>query len=94
MVLLVLIGTIGILAYAGFLLDPSHRGDLLPYAMVITAETILVAQALLAMWTILSGSSDPRDYVYHDAAARLMPGAGATAMTRCTWRAHLSSSTS
>ena len=40
MVLLVLIGTIGILAYAGFLLDPSHRGDLLPYAMVITAETI------------------------------------------------------
>lgn len=76
MVLLVLIGTIGILAYSGFLLDPSHRGDLLPYAMVITAETILVAQALLAMWTILSGSSDPRDYVYHDAAARLMPGAG------------------
>ncbi|MCT9820606.1 glycosyltransferase [Microbacterium sp. W1N] len=73
MILLVLIATIGILAYAGFLLDPAHRGDWLPYSMVIVAETILVAQALLAMWTILSAGTDPRDFAYHDAAARLLP---------------------
>lgn len=72
MILLVLIATIGILAYTGFLLDPAHRGDWLPYSMVIVAETILVVQALLAMWTILSAGSDARDFAYHDAAARLM----------------------
>lgn len=75
MILLVLIATIGILAYAGFLLDPGHRGDWLPYSMVIVAESILVAQALLAMWTILSASADPRDFAYNDAAGRLMPHA-------------------
>ena len=37
LVLLVIIATLGILAYAGFLLDPASRGDWLPYAMVITA---------------------------------------------------------
>ena len=67
MTLLVLIATIGILLYAGFLLNPANRGDFLPYVMVITAESILVAHALAAMWTILSGSQDPRDFAYHKA---------------------------
>ena len=67
LVLLVIIGTLGILAYAGFLLDPASRGDWLPYAMVIAAESILISQALLSMWTILSGTYDPRDFAFHHA---------------------------
>ena len=65
MVLLVLVATLGILLYAQFLLNPSNRGDLLPYSMIIVAEAILVVQALLAMWTILSGGQDPRDFDFH-----------------------------
>jgi len=65
MTLLVLVSTLGILVYSGFLLNPANRGDLLPYVMVIGAESILVGHALLAMWTILAGSVDPRDFAYH-----------------------------
>lgn len=65
MILLVLIATLGILFYAQFLLNPANRGDLLPYAMVIAAEAILILQALFAMWTILSGGADPRDFAFH-----------------------------
>ncbi|MDN4480782.1 glycosyltransferase family 2 protein [Demequina muriae] len=69
MILLVLVSTLGILVYTGFLLDPSNRGDLIPYIMVITAESILVFHALLAMWTILSGAQSSRDFAYHRARA-------------------------
>ncbi len=71
LVMLVLIATAGILAYAGFLLNPASRGDWLPYSMVIVAESVLIAQALLSMWTILSGSQDPRDFAFHNARAAL-----------------------
>jgi cellulose synthase (UDP-forming) len=71
LVLLVLIGTGGILLYAGFLLNPASRGDWLPYVMVIGAESVLIFQALLSMWTILSGSQDPRDFGFHRAKAGL-----------------------
>jgi cellulose synthase (UDP-forming) len=71
MTLMVVVATIGILAYSFFLLSPEHRGDTIPYVMVITAESILVFHALLSMWTILSGARDPRTFAYHDAAARL-----------------------
>ncbi|MBG6054404.1 cellulose synthase (UDP-forming) [Salinibacterium sp. CAN_S4] len=71
LVILVLIATLGILAYASFLLNPASRGDWLPYTLVIVAETILVLQALLSMWTILSASQDPRDFAFHDAKAKL-----------------------
>lgn len=73
MILLVLISTAGILFYAGFLLNPANRGDTLPYLMVIVAESILIAQALLAMWTILSGGQNPRDFAYHRAQDSLYP---------------------
>jgi len=76
MILLVVVATIGVLAYGGFLLDPRNRGDLLPYAMVIAAETVLVVHALLSMWTILSSGNDPRDFAYHDAAAKLFAAPG------------------
>lgn len=72
MILLVLVSTLGILAYASFLLDPANRGDLLPYLLVIVAETILIGQALLAMWTILSGGQNPRDFAYHRARDALL----------------------
>ncbi|MBH0098938.1 glycosyltransferase [Salinibacterium sp. NSLL150] len=71
LVILVLIATLGILAYAGFLLNPASRGDWLPYTLVILAETVLISQALLSMWTILSASQDPRDFAFHDAKAKL-----------------------
>ncbi|NRD26571.1 glycosyltransferase [Frigoribacterium sp. VKM Ac-2836] len=65
MVLLVLACTMGILLYGQFLLNPANRGDLLPYVAVIIAEAVLVLQALLAMWTILSGGQNPRDFDFH-----------------------------
>ncbi|WP_210479857.1 glycosyltransferase family 2 protein [Naasia sp. SYSU D00948] len=72
LVLLVLVATIGILAYAAFLLNPANRGDLVPYVMVLTAEAILIFQALLSMWTILSGGHDARDFAYFSARERLL----------------------
>jgi cellulose synthase (UDP-forming) len=74
MILLVVVATIGILAYGAFLLDPANRGDFIPYTMVIVAESILVLHALLAMWTILSSGYNPRDFAYYDAAGKLFPG--------------------
>jgi cellulose synthase (UDP-forming) len=71
LVMLVLVATIGILAYANFLLNPASRGDWLPYSLVIVAESTLIFQALLSMWTILSGSTDPRDFGFHQAQAAL-----------------------
>lgn len=71
LVLLVLVATAGVIAYAAFLLDPGNRGDVLPYTMVIVAESVLVLNALIAMWTILSGSRDPRDFAVHRAQAAL-----------------------
>ena len=67
MILLTVIAALGVLLYASFLLNPANRGDWLPYSMVIVAETVLILQALLAMWTILSGATEPRDYAYYAA---------------------------
>lgn len=73
--MLVLLATLGVLAYASFLLRPSNHGDLLPFALVITAETWLIAQALLALWTILSSGHDARDFAYFQARRNLFdPG--------------------
>jgi cellulose synthase (UDP-forming) len=71
LVLFVLIATIGVLAYTFFLLNPANRGDWLPYSLVITAEVILVTQALISMWTILSGGIDPRDFAFHHSQERI-----------------------
>jgi cellulose synthase (UDP-forming) len=71
MILISLIATLGILLYAQFLLNPANRGDFLPYAMVIAAETVLVVHALLSMWTILSGAKSPRDFAFHEAKRAL-----------------------
>ena len=69
--LIVLLSTLGILVYSAFLLNPQHRGDVIPYIMVLTAESILVFHALLAMWTILAGANNPRDFTYYLAQSNL-----------------------
>ena len=74
MILLTLIATLGTLAYSAFLLNPANRGDFLPYAIVIAAETVLVVHALLAMWTILAGARSPRDNAYFEARRQLFAG--------------------
>jgi cellulose synthase (UDP-forming) len=61
----------GVLIYARFLLDHSKRGDLLPWMLVIAAEGVLVVHALLAMWTMLSATRDPRNYQYWATQERL-----------------------
>jgi cellulose synthase (UDP-forming) len=71
MILFVVIGVLGIIAYGSFLLNPVYRGDTLPYILVIGAESVLLLTALMSMWTILAGSQDPRDFSYHHARERL-----------------------
>ncbi|WP_228373169.1 glycosyltransferase family 2 protein [Demequina silvatica] len=71
MTLLVILATIGILGYSFFLLNPANRGDVIPWLLVITAETVLVFHALLSMWTILAGTVDPRDFAFHQARESL-----------------------
>ncbi len=71
LLLVVVVATVGILGYSWFLLNPQNRGDWLPYGLVITAELVLIAQALMSMWTILSGGRDPRDFGFHRAQERL-----------------------
>ena len=62
---------LGAIIYLFFLLQPSFRGDLLPYIMAITAEFFLISQGILSFWTILSGRSNPRHYEYHDSQNKL-----------------------
>ncbi len=65
MQLVAVISTGGILAYGGFLLNPANRGDLLPYSLVIIAESILIFHALMAMWIIIAGIRGSRPFSYH-----------------------------
>lgn len=78
LLLFVVLALLGVLAYTVFLFNPENRGDWLPYSLVVIAEVVLVSQALLSMWTILSGSKDPRDFLFHHAQERLFD----TAMIR------------
>jgi cellulose synthase (UDP-forming) len=71
LMLLVLLASAGVVVYAVFLLNPANRGDIVPYLMVVVAETILVGQALASMWTILSAGHNPRDFAFHHAQDRL-----------------------
>ena len=63
--------TIGAFIYLGYLLQPSYRGDPLPYTLALTAEIFIIIQGLLSFWTILSGRTNPRNYEYHSAQAKL-----------------------
>ncbi|MCL3859693.1 glycosyltransferase family 2 protein [Actinotalea sp. K2] len=90
--LLVLLASAGVIVYGIFLLNPTNRGDWLPYALVIVAETILVVHALLAMWTVLSSGHDPRGFTFHHAQDRLYDPTGLRQEPQGppeTWPVHL-----
>ena len=71
LMMLVLIATIGVLLYTTFLFDFSNRGNWIPYLMVLTAESVIIGQALIALWTILSSGHNPRGYRFHNAQNRI-----------------------
>ncbi|WP_101523353.1 glycosyltransferase [Nocardioides houyundeii] len=72
LIVLTLLATLGVLLYASFLLNPNNRGDLVPWLVVVLAEGVLVVHTLLAMWTVLSGTKDPRTYAYWAARDSLL----------------------
>ena len=86
-ILIALVATLGILLYAQFLLNPANRGDWLPYVLVIVAESVLVAHALLAMWTVLSSGHDPRGFAFHHAQDRAYDIGESSATARSRTRA-------
>jgi cellulose synthase (UDP-forming) len=70
--LIVWMAIVGAFVYLSFLLRPGYRGDSLPYAMVLVAESYVVIQGLLTFWTILgSRFFNPRNFEYHRAQDRL-----------------------
>ncbi|WP_228375028.1 glycosyltransferase family 2 protein [Demequina iriomotensis] len=71
LITLVILATIGVLAYTLFLLNPANRGDPLPYVMVLSAELVLVVHSLMTMWTILAGGQNPRTFAVHQARAAM-----------------------
>src|SRR6476659_124153 len=71
LMMLVLVATIGVLLYTTFLFDFSNRGNWIPYLLVLTAESIIILQALISLWTILSSGHNPRGYRVHNAQTRL-----------------------
>ena len=71
LMMLVLVATIGVLLYTTFLFDFSNRGNWIPYLIVLTAESVIILQALLSLWTILSSGHNPRGYRFHNAQTRL-----------------------
>jgi cellulose synthase (UDP-forming) len=76
LILLVVLASLGVLLYAGFLLRPEHRGDPLPYLLVVVAETWIIGQAMVSLWTILSSGHDPRGFAFHQARRLLFDPAG------------------
>lgn len=71
LLLVAVFASIGVLAYAGFLLNPSFRGDLIPWLIVISCELILIFQASMALWTMLSGYGRQPNYRFQTAQAEL-----------------------
>jgi cellulose synthase (UDP-forming) len=69
--LLIILATLGALLYARFIYNPANAGDFIAYAIVVIAESIILVQALLSMWTILSGGFNPRDFEYNTAKRHL-----------------------
>lgn len=69
--LILMAASIGAVIYTIFLLQPSYRGNLLPYLMVIIAEFFIVSHGLVSFWTILSGRRNPRDFSFYNAKESL-----------------------
>lgn len=73
---LILIALFGIILYGQFLLNPANRGDLIPYILVLIPETFLMLQAVITLWTIVSGGFNPRDNDYYYAQVKLLAPIG------------------
>ena len=50
-----LLALLAAVTYAAFILQPSNRGDIGPYLVLLGAEIILIGSAALTIWTILAG---------------------------------------
>jgi cellulose synthase (UDP-forming) len=74
LMMIVLVAAIGVLLYTVFLFDFSHRGHWAAYLLVVVAESFIILQALISLWTILSSGYDPRDFRFNN-AQRLIYGA-------------------
>jgi len=66
-----LLASIGVFAYTAFILTPAFRGDLIPWLIVMTCELILIFQASMALWTMLSGYGRQPSYRFQTAQAKL-----------------------
>ncbi len=73
--LLIGLAAIGALLYARFIYNPANAGNIDAYGIVLIAESLLLLQALIALWTILSGGFNPRDFDYHTAKRKLLGAA-------------------
>jgi len=71
LMMLVLIAALGAIFYASFIFNPENKGDVLPFTLVLIAETFLIVQVLLSLWTILAASDDPRPFKFHQNQSRL-----------------------
>ncbi len=71
LMVLVLVAALGVVIYASFILNPAQRGDWFPYLLVLVAESIIMTQSLLSLWTILSSGYDPRGYAFNRAQQSL-----------------------
>ena len=69
--LLLLIGAVGAGYYLTYLLNPANQGDLIPYLLVLLAESTIIFQAFMAYWTILAGNYNPKDFQYVAARQKL-----------------------
>lgn len=74
LMLLVGLSAFGALIYTTFLFNPEYRGDWLPYILVISAESFIVFQTLINLWTVVAGSASPRHFQYHRTQENLFSG--------------------
>src|SRR5882724_9089527 len=70
-VLVVSLALLGIYEYGRFIFNPANRGNFVPWIIVLFCEAFMMFQAAMAMWTILVGGHDPRDYRYNAAQEQI-----------------------
>lgn len=72
-VLLIGFSLVGAYLYGKFLLDPANAGDILPYTLAVLAESFILFQAIVTVWTIVVGGYNPRNFDYHRVQSTLLP---------------------
>jgi cellulose synthase (UDP-forming) len=82
--LLVGLATLGAFLYARFIYNPANAGNFIAYTIVVIAESVILSQAVLSLWTILAGGFNPRDYEYNEAKRQLVGGTPLTTASKRT----------